>query len=100
MNDEKKKIWKSRYAERMSKILIYALKVAVENKWYKKPVSKYDFNIKVSNECPKISSSNVNFFLGRKSARRIFEVDDMTDTVKLLYIPKEILGVEELAKKD
>jgi hypothetical protein len=99
-NDENSKIWRSRYAERPSKILISALKVSIENEWFKKPVSKYDFKIRVSNECSKASSSNVNFFLNRKSTRRMFEVDDMTDTVKLLFIPKEIIGVEELSQKD
>ena len=99
-DDEKTKVWRSRYAEKPSRILICALKVAIENEWHKNPVSKYDFKLKVSNEYTKLSSSNVNFMLQRKSSRKIFEVDDMTDTVKLLYLPKKILGVEELAEKN
>jgi len=101
MDGEKTKIWgKTRYAERSSRILIYSLSAAVKNKWFKKPVSKYEFKEIVSKEGPRASPSAVNHFLKGKWVQEIFEVDDMADTVKLKYLPKEILGVEELAKKD
>lgn len=97
---EKTKVWgKTRYAERSSRILIHALYMAVKNEWFKKPVKKWDFNEKVSRECIGASPGSVNHFLKRKWTQKIFEVDDTTDTVKLLFLPKEILGVEELAKK-
>jgi len=102
-DDENTKIWRSRYAEKVSGILIHAIKVAVDNKWHKKPVNKYDFNEIVSKGYTGVSSSNVNYFLNsqRRQMKRktnIFEIDN--DNVKLLYLPKEILGVEELAKND
>jgi len=104
-NDENTKIWKSLYAERSSRILIHALKVAVENEWHKKPVNRHDFTYIVSEGYSGVSRGNVNHFLNQQRARmkrktNIFEVDDMADTVKLLYLPEEILGVEELTEKD